>query len=76
MFRFSLLFITLLIGGCAQIPQWSDEPQDCTQKINARDYICVDNPEVVNLPAYVDLLNVPPAKQMPVVAVYGFTDKT
>ena len=80
MFRFKLLIITLLIGGCAQIPQWSDKPQDCTQKIDehliTRDYICVDNPEVVNLPAYVDLLNVPPATQMPVVAVYGFTDKT
>lgn len=66
----------LFLVGCAQIPQWSDKPQDCSQKVNARDYICVDQPEVVRLPAYVDLVNVPPAKSMPVVAVYGFTDKT
>jgi curli production assembly/transport component CsgG len=66
----------LFLASCAQIPQWSDEPQDCSQKVNARDYICVDQPEVVRLPAYVDLVNVPPAKSMPVVAVYGFTDKT
>ena len=46
------------------------------QKAMARKYICVDNPQAVRLPAYVDLLNLPPAKERPVVAVYGFTDKT
>jgi curli production assembly/transport component CsgG len=44
--------------------------------VNARDYICVDHPEVVDLPSYVKLLEVPPAKKMPVVAVYRFDDKT
>ena len=66
----------LFLVGCAKIPQWSDQPQDCSQKINARNYICVDHPEVVRLPAYINLLNVPPAKSKPIVAVYGFTDKT
>ena len=66
----------LFLVGCAQIPQWSDKPQDCSQKVNARDYICVDHPEVVDLPSYVKLLEVPPAKKMPVVAVYNFDDKT
>jgi len=66
----------LFLVGCAQIPQWSDKPQDCSQKVNARDYICVDHPEVVDLPSYVRLLEVPPAEQMPVVAVYKFDDKT
>tara|TARA_Y200000002_G_scaffold145014_1_gene119928 strand:+ start:511 stop:1467 length:957 start_codon:yes stop_codon:yes gene_type:complete len=46
------------------------------QKALARKYICVDEPTAVRLPAYVDLLNLPPAKNQPVVAVYGFTDKT
>lgn len=46
------------------------------QKALARKYICVDEPTAVRLPAYVDLLNLPPAKNRPVVAVYGFTDKT
>lgn len=68
------------------MPKWSPNPQDCSapeikdvvtlsQQIK-RKYICVDVAEVVRLPAYVELLNVPPAKEMPVVAVYGFTDKT
>jgi curli production assembly/transport component CsgG len=37
--------------------------------------ICVEGPEVVRLPSYVELLNLPPAKSKPVVAVYGFLDK-
>ena len=87
-----ILFIFLT--GCASVPQWSDQPQDCNdnagkysegyqrhlqmglQKTMARKYICVDLPEVVKLPAYVELLQVPPATLKPVVAVYGFKDLT
>lgn len=39
-------------------------------------YICIDQPEVVKLPSYIELLNLPPAQQKPIVAVYTFTDKT
>ena len=39
-------------------------------------FICVENPEVVKLPSYIQLLDLPPAKEMPVVAVYKFADKT
>lgn len=46
------------------------------QKAMARKYICVDAPEAVKLPAFVDLLNLPAAKVQPVVAVYGFKDLT
>jgi len=42
----------------------------------AMPYICVENPEVVRMPSYIQLLEVPPAKEMPVVAVYQFQDKT
>jgi len=88
------LIILLLLTGCASIPQWSPNPQDCNdlegkynegfnrhlqmgiQKTMARKYICVDEPTAVRLPAYVDLLNLPPAKERPVVAVYAFEDKT
>ena len=76
MLRFSLLLALSVVAGCAQIPKWSDNPQDCSYLKNARDYICVDQPEVVDMPAYVKLLEVPPAEQMPVVAVYGFKDLT
>jgi len=75
-FKFLSLSLIIALTGCAQIPKWSDQPQDCSYLKNSRDYICVDQPEVVDMPAYVKLLEVPPAKQMPVVAVYGFRDLT
>lgn len=81
-----ILLALAFLTGCSSMPQWSPNPQDCSapeikdvvtlsQQVK-RKYICVDVAEVVRLPAYVELLNVPPAKEMPVVAVYGFTDKT
>ena len=47
-----------------------------TRKYIETRQICVEGPEVVRLPSYVELLNLPPAKSKPVVAVYGFLDKT
>jgi|TARA_R110002153_G_scaffold22520_1_gene73889 curli production assembly/transport component CsgG len=78
------LLITLLaLSGCAQIPQWSNDPQNCIDddpnlwsNFKSRKYICVDAAVGVRLPAFIDLLNLPPAKDMPVVAVYGFKDLT
>ena len=88
------ILLLLMLSGCASVPQWSPNPQDCNdlegkydqgfnrhlqmgiQKAMARKYICVDEPTAVRLPAYVDLLNLPPAKDMPVVAVYSFKDLT
>jgi len=81
-----ILLALAFLTGCSSMPKWSPNPQDCSapeikdvvtlaQQVK-RKYICVDVAEVVRLPAYVELLNVPPAKEMPVVAVYGFTDKT
>ena len=79
--------LTAVLSSCASIPQWSDNPQDCTPDpvvdvVTAvkypftRNYICINEPEVVKLPSYIELLNLPPAEQMPVVAVYDFNDKT
>lgn len=39
-------------------------------------FICVDEPFAVELPSVLKLMELPPATTMPVVAVYGFTDKT
>ena len=47
-----------------------------TRKYIETRQICVEGPQVVRLPSYVELLNLPPAKSKPVVAVYGFLDKT
>ena len=41
-----------------------------------RRYICVESPQVVRLPSYLELLNLPPAEEKPVVTVYNFLDKT
>ena len=46
------------------------------EKTIRHSYICVEEPEVVRLPSYVELLNLPAAEEKPVVAVYGFLDKT
>jgi len=53
-----------------------DQINTGTRKYIESKQICVEQPEVVKLPAYIDLLNLPPAQNMPVVAVYGFLDKT
>jgi len=85
-----LLALTLLISGCASVPKFTETPQDCRnweqgvrkdmitgiKKPVTRDYICVEFPEVVKLPSYVELLNLPPAEERPIVAVYTFNDKT
>ena len=47
-----------------------------TRKYIETKQICVEKAEVVRLPSYLELLQLPPAKEMPVVAVYQFTDKT
>ncbi len=94
MHKILIISLLLLLPGCAAIPQWSDNPQDCNDKAGlyengfgdgigtglkksmARQYICVDVAEPVRLPSYIDLLNLPAAKERPVVAVYKFDDKT
>lgn len=53
-----------------------DKVNTGTRKYVESKQICVEQPEVVKLPSYIDLLNLPPAQNMPVVAVYGFIDKT
>jgi len=68
------------------MPQWSEGPQNCNapefvdlvtgvMQIK-RKYICVEQPEVVKLPSYIELLELPPAEEKPIVAVYQFLDKT
>ena len=39
-------------------------------------FLCVEEPEVIRLPSYIELLDLPPAKERPVVAVYKFNDLT
>ena len=83
------MMTVLLLTGCASVPQWSENPKDCKyeeglskdivtgiNKVMSRKYICVKAAEVVRLPSFIDLLNLPPSNNMPVVAVYQFRDLT
>ena len=92
-----LLLTLVLVSSCAQIPRYSENPQDCNKDTWGEQYdhdiwnyakaagrtferavpfICKEFPEVIKLPSYLKLLELPPAKRMPVVAVYNFQDKT
>ena len=94
-----LLALTILLSGCAAVPRYSEDPQDCNPETweegvdypkdvwnlvkaggrtfeRAMPFICVEEPEVVKLPSYIELLNLPPAEKMPIVAVYSFGDLT
>ena len=82
-----LLASLLILSGCASVPKWSDNPQDCEppeivdlvtliEYPISRKYICIDQPEAIDLPSYVKLLQLPPAEEKPIVAVYNFLDKT
>lgn len=92
-----LLALIILLQGCASVPRWSDEPQNCNPDMwgpeynhdlwnyakamgrvfeKAMPYICVEDPEVVRLPSFLQLLELPPAEERPIVAVYQFLDKT
>ena len=90
MWKILILATILVLSGCASFPKWSENPQDCSRwdegfkkdvfsgfkKQFARKYVCVEFPEAVRLPAYIELLNLPPAREKPIVAVYQFQDKT
>jgi len=41
-----------------------------------KQYICVEEAEAVRLPSYIQLLELPPAENKPIVAVYKFLDMT
>ena len=81
MLKYIPIVALLFLAGCAGFPKYSADPQNCLKedifrKHISRKYVCVDQPEAIRLPSFVDLLNLPAAIEMPVVAVYGFTDKT
>mgnify|MGYP000604089921 CR=1 FL=1 len=67
------LVIVLLTSGCASIPSMQDT---CDSTVMQRVGSCIEDAEVVKIPTYQELADLPPAKVMPVVAVYGFLDKT
>jgi len=71
----NLIFLLLVIGllqGCASmVAPGGLNATDCADFIQ-----CVEAPEVIELPTHEELRQLPPAEQMPVVAVYSFLDRT
>ena len=65
--------VILLTSGCASIPSSYDS---CDSIVMNKVGTCIEKAEVVKIPTYQELADLPPAKVMPVVAVYGFLDKT
>ena len=65
--------LVLLTSGCASIPSMTDS---CESLVMSKVGECIEKAEVVKIPTYQELANLPPAKDMPVVAVYAFMDKT
>jgi curli production assembly/transport component CsgG len=55
---------------------WSKDLYTGARQYQESKQICVEGPEVIKLPSYIDLLALPAATNMPVVAVYRFADKT
>lgn len=55
---------------------WSKDLYTGARQYQESKQICVEGPEVIKLPSYIDLLALPAATTMPVVAVYRFADKT
>lgn len=75
----------ILLSGCASVPTMKEyEDENCKNPIvdvvtlidRAIPHTCVEAPEIIQLPTYQQLLDLPPAKVMPVVAVYNFQDLT
>ena len=83
MLRAFLLLI--LLSGCASVPTMREfEDEKCRNEVKdvvtlidrAIPHTCVEAPEIIQLPTYRQLLDLPPAETMPVVAVYNFQDLT
>ena len=67
------LIMVLLTSGCASIPSMQDT---CDSTVMQRVGSCIEDAEVVKIPTYQELADLPAAETMPIVAVYGFLDKT
>ena len=67
-----LITFALLMSSCASIvPLNGISDTNCVSIVE-----CAEEPITIELPTHEKLLNLPPAKEKPVIAVYKFTDQT
>ena len=71
--KWIIALLVLILSSCASIPSMTDSCKGSGMEFYGE---CIEEPEVIQLPTYEQLLNFPPAEQMPVVAVYGCADET
>lgn len=71
--RLGYVVVLLALTGCAGIPSVNDS---CTTEFMSAFGECLEEAEVVTLPASERLSNLPAAKERPIVAVYSFKDLT
>lgn len=71
--RLGYVVVLLALTGCAGIPSVNDS---CTTEFMSAFGECLEEAEVVTLPASERLFNLPAAKERPIVAVYSFKDLT
>lgn len=69
----SIILLAAIVSSCASIPSMTDS---CTKGIMKQHGECKEAPQVVRLPTYEELLNLPAPEKQPVVAVYSFNDQT
>ena len=64
--------LLLLMSGCASVVSVKGvDDKNCVGFVE-----CSEEPEIIELPTHEKLLGLPPAKEMPVIAIYKFLDKT
>jgi len=67
-----IVTLILLMSSCASIvPLNGIGDENCLKMVE-----CVEAPIIVELPTHQKLLNLPPATEKPIIAVYKFLDKT
>tara|TARA_R110001592_G_scaffold358414_2_gene663326 strand:- start:204 stop:1187 length:984 start_codon:yes stop_codon:yes gene_type:complete len=69
-----IIMLGLITSGCASLSLPTDIVKDEWCQPNFME--CIEDPVQVELPTYEKLRQLPPAENMPVVAVYQFTDLT
>ena len=71
--KWIVALLVLLLSSCASIPSMTDSCKGSGMEFYGE---CIEAPEIIQLPTYEQLLNLPPAENMPIVAVYGCADET
>ena len=71
--KLGYVVVLLVLTGCAGIPTVTDS---CSTEFMSAFGECLEEAEVVTLPASERLSNLPAAKERPIVAVYSFKDLT